>query len=124
MNSHVYRKRTYTLQTVKPHFVPLPNHVSCELDLKLLFQPLLNHINREWSKREEGDKIYPPIHNKSNPATDLPTDEQFKQVGAKIKVHWSDTEVAVTGWRPGWFTATVQQYCEETDTLVIKYSAE
>ena len=124
LNSHIYRKRTYTLQTVKPHFVPLPNHVSCEQDLKLLFQAFIDHINKEQSKREEEDKTYPPIPNKGSPGADLPTDEQFKQVGAKIKVQWSNTEVAGTGWRPGWFTATVQQYCEETDMLLIKYSAE
>ncbi len=124
INSHVYRKRTYPLQTVKPHFVPLPNHVSCEQDLKVLFQPFMNHIDKERSKREEEDKTYRPMLHKSNLGTNLPSDEQFKQIGAKIKVQWSDTEIAGTGWRPGWFTATVQQYCEESDTLVITYSAE
>ena len=124
ITSHVYRKRTYTLQTVKPHFVPLPAHVSCEQDLKVIFQPLLDHIDKKRSNHEEEDQICPPMLHKSNLGTDLPSDEQFKQVGAKIKVQWSDTEVAGTGWRPGWFTATVQQYCEESDILVITYSAE
>ena len=102
----------------------MPAHVSCEQDLKVIFQPLLDHIDKKRSNHEEEDQICPPMLHKSNLGTDLPSDEQFKQVGAKIKVQWSDTEVAGTGWRPGWFTATVQQYCEESDILVITYSAE
>ena len=61
------------------------------------------------------------MKHKSTPEADLPTDEQFIQIGVKIKVQCSDAEA---GWRPGWFTATVTQYCDETDTLVITYSAE
>ena len=122
LSSHVYRRRAYALQTIKPHFVSMPSHIHSEQDLKHLFQPLLDHIEQERLKRDSEDKVGLRVLHQSSGT--VSQEEQFKQVGTKVKIQWSDTEVAGTGWKPGWFTATVQQYCESTDMLVITYSAE
>ena len=49
---------------------------------------------------------------------------QITQTGSKIKVHWSKEEIGDTGWRSGWYVATVHKYCEETDMLTITYVSE
>lgn len=50
--------------------------------------------------------------------------QQISQVGAKIKVLWTAEEVTDSGWRPGWYLATIQGYQPETDTIVLAYSSE
>ena len=50
--------------------------------------------------------------------------ESIKQTGSKIKVLWSAEEVGDSGWKPGWYPATVQKYCEETDILTVVYLLE
>ena len=46
------------------------------------------------------------------------------QIGSKIKVHWSAEEIGDMGWTPGWYVATVQKYCQDTDMLTVTYSSE
>ena len=50
--------------------------------------------------------------------------QQIKEVGAKIKVKWTSEEVGDSGWKPGFYTATVQSYDESSDMLVIVYTSE
>lgn len=59
----------------------------------------------------------PVLHSKES-LSDLP------EVGAKVKVQWNVDEVKESGWRSGWYSATVQQYNTESDTILIVYSSE
>ena len=33
-------------------------------------------------------------------------------------------EIGTSGWKPGWYVATVQSYCMDTDTITVTYQAE
>ena len=78
----------------------MPSHIQSEQDLKHLFQPLLDHIEQERLKRESEDNNTPLVEQKTAEAV-YKEEEQFKQVGAKIKTQWNETEVAGSGWKPG-----------------------
>ena len=77
--------------------VSIPTHIHCQEDLKYLFQPLLEHIKQVRSRREKEDTV---INYPGTPETS--TEEQFTQVGAKVKIKWTDTELGGSGWKPGW----------------------
>ena len=128
VSSHVYRKRTYTLQTISPHFIPPPSHVQCESDLQSLFQPLIDFLDRRKQQREDKDDRTPILKNKTDDDTAPPSNEnlaqRITQIGSKVKLHWSAEEVGDMGWRPGWYVATVQNYCQDTDMLTVTYSSE
>ena len=45
------------------------------------------------------------------------TKERITQVGSKIKVKWTAEEVKGSGWKAGWYTATVHRYDQDSDIL-------
>ena len=57
-----------------------------------------------------------------------PHDDELKnritQTGAKIKVQWTRDETEFTGWKAGWYMATVHSYCMDTDILTLTYQSE
>jgi len=105
VSSHVYRKRTYTLQKFSPHFIPPPSHVQCESDLQSLFQPLLDLLDEMKQQCEDKEGRTPILKKKTDDGTP-PSNEnlaqQITQIGSKIKLHWSAEEIGDMGWRPGW----------------------
>ena len=127
VTAHIYRQRKYTLQKTNPHFVRKPPHVDKEEDLTNLFDPLVSFIGGERKKREQHDTIsvYRP-HVSSVVVT--PHDDELKnritQTGAKIKVQWTRDETESTGWKAGWYMATVHSYCMDTDILTLTYQSE
>ena len=50
--------------------------------------------------------------------------EGVTQTGAKIKIKWLTGELGDTGWRQGWYSATVHKYDRESDTITITYTSE
>ncbi len=50
--------------------------------------------------------------------------EQISQVGSRIKVKWAANEIGDSGWRPGWYLATVTGYNSDMDTLTVEYISE
>lgn len=129
MSSHIYHKRTYTLQKASPHFILPPPHVKLESDIQCLFQPFLHFIDQIKEQHECSDErtLIPDSKKKvdkgiPNPENTLAT--QITQIGSKIKLRWSAKEVGDAGWRPGWYAATVQKYCQETDMLTVTYASE
>ena len=129
--SHMYRKRTYTLQKATTYYiVAIPDHIMLEDLSSSLVKPLITHLQKikEDYMRKDSQSIFVPT-NIQNSTRDFSsgTDgltESLKQVGAKVKVRWSQDEVSSSGWRAVWYTATVQGYCERSDTLTIVYSTE
>ena len=120
----MYRKGLFSTQNIQAKTLSIPIHVSCEQDLRSLFKPTIDHLKLISDTREKEDftssyTLYTGHQNLSESV-----EEQYKQVGAKIKIKWDESEVAGIGWKPGWFTAIVQQYCHATDTLTLTYSSE
>ena len=99
--SHVYCKRTYTLQNTSPHFIRPPLHVKCESDLHTLFQPLITLLDLMTNQRKENDDRA-PIRMNTVSSSDNTLAGQITQTGSKIKVHWLREEIGDTGWRSGW----------------------
>ena len=129
VSSHIYRKRKYTLQTGSPHFVSIPSHMKSESDFKLLFQVLLELI--EERQNQEDNHVWVPNKrskdedNSSTSKDDLQLAECITQIGSKVMIHWSNEEIGETGWKEGWYDATVQKYCEESDImLTVCYKSE
>ena len=122
--SHVYQTRKYTLQPNKSKFIPVPSHIRTEEDLNILFKPLLEHIDHEDNKRREEQVLPPPHYKGSRECSDAELQEQIIQTGSKVKVKWTTGELESTDWKGGWYKATVNSYCSETDMLTLTYVSE
>ena len=94
LTSHVYRKRSYTTGQKIPHFVAMPSHVNTENDLQHLFNPLLEHLRETKIRRETEDMN--TVLNYTAQTPEVPSEEQFTQVGAKVKIKWDESEIADT----------------------------
>ena len=132
---HIYRYRKYTLQKKNPHFVSSPPHIQSESDLIKLFDPLMAYIEKKQqqditrlnsstavSKLFEHASAKVPNSSESSNADALM--EQITQVGSVVKVKWTTEEVGDSGWKPGWYKATVQKFDEDSDTITLKYPRE
>ena len=47
--------------------------------------------------------------------------DKVTQIGTKISIHWSGTEVKGTGWKAGQYTAEEQDFDPDNDTITIIY---
>ena len=74
-------------------------------------------------KREENDQGT-LLHLTGNPNDCVDCHDQICQIGSKVKVKWTIEEIGDSGWRAGWYTAYVQAYEEETDTVTLQYPIE
>jgi hypothetical protein len=45
-------------------------------------------------------------------------------VGKRVKIKWSKDEIGDSGWRCGWYTAVIQSFSEENDTIDVVYFTE
>ena len=50
--------------------------------------------------------------------------EQITQVGSVVKVRWTAEEVGDSGWNPGWYKATVQNFDKDSDIITLKCARE
>ena len=121
--SHTYQRRTHSSSKVSPKLVTPPSTTTLT-NLHNVFNPLLTQIARNKQARKERNfsPTLKPYNVQNQSAED--TLETIKDVGAKIKVKWSEDEIGDSGWKAGWYTAYVQSYDEETDTLTIAYPSE
>ena len=121
--SHVYRTRKYTLQPNRSKFIPVPSHIRTKEDLNILFKPLLEHIDHERKGREE-QVLPPPQYKGSRECSDVELQEQIIQTGLKVKIKGTAGELEGTDWKGGWYKATVNSYCNDTDMLTLTYVSE
>lgn len=56
------------------------------------------------------------------PCTDV--HDAISQTRARVQVKWIGCELKHSGWKPGWYSAQVQSYNQETDEIDIVYDAE
>ena len=67
-------------------FIPVPSHIRTEVDLNILFKPLLEHTDHERKRREE--QVIPilprPQYKGSGECSDAELREQIIQTGTKV----------------------------------------
>ena len=122
LSTHVYRKRKYALRPNHHQFVPIPSTLNTESDLQSMFEPLLLKLEDLKQLREAHDEAS-PFH----PPNAINTEglmERIAQTGAKVKIKWVNNELDNTGWKPGWYSATVHKYVRDTDMITITYASE
>ena len=128
-SSHIYRRRKYSITTACSKFISQPSHVCSDEDLTSLFKPLLDYLDRKRKAREQIDRfISMPVREKKlekwDEKEELELHERVIQVGAQVKIQWTQEELSGTGWTGGWYKATVNSYDHEADTLTLTYSSE
>ena len=47
--------------------------------------------------------------------------DAYTEIGARILVKWDKSEVAGTGWKPGWYAAEVQAFYPHDDKIDVLY---
>ena len=126
VTSHIYRKRQFSTSTFKTSFLPPPHTVKNESDLQNLFQPFLGFLEMQKQQHKLQDDALPlqPKKKEIIGLSDTDLRESISQVGSKIKIQWTKEEIGDTGWKPGWYVATVQGYCNETEIVTVKYASE
>lgn len=75
------------------------------------------------SKKEQHDQIsvFRPYTTATlATAGDKTVKNKVTQIGAKIKVKWTKEETTSMGW----YVATVQSYCADTDMITLTYQCE
>ena len=126
-SSHVYRRRKYSLQASYSSFVPIPDHIKVVEDLPHLFHPLLSLMDRTHKEnKERGQSVHVLLPRKEEltECTEEELLERITQTGAKVKVKWLADELKDSDWKEGWYSATVNGYCDETDLLTVTYTSE
>lgn len=103
--------------------MPTPENIDLA-NIQELFDPFIDYIDSLRSTRQESDSRIRMIASGNPPTTQSMVKENLKEVGAKVKVKWTEEEIGDSGWRVGWYVAQVQGYCEETDILTVTYPIE
>ena len=91
-----------------------------------MFQSLLVFLHKQKQHNQLQDSTL-PLQLKKKEILSLSDDdlrEKFAQIGSKIKIQWTKEEIGDSGWKPGWYTATVQRYCNDTDIITVTYASE
>ena len=123
LTEHIYRVRKYGTHTSKT-FVPMPSHITGNDDLSNLYNPLLDYI--QHLKHDFTPSCSKPASLATPTGDDSSSSmkEQVSQTGAIIEVKWNASEVRGSGWKPGWYRAEVQGYCDDTDIVTLRYVSE
>lgn len=50
--------------------------------------------------------------------------EKKIEIGCRVKVRWTKEEIRDSGWRPGWYTAEVQDSSLQSDQITVVYLSE
>ena len=117
LQHQTYKRRKY-LADKSSHFISPPSNITVS-NLSQLFEPLLKVLQSE-SKNGKSAEILDAKE------TDAVEDEEelMSQVGAIVKVKWGKDELGDSGWKPGWYLATVQSYNKDNDLLDLTYTSE
>ena len=114
--------RKYSTCKQYSNTLPVPEHVSLECDWTDLHKPLLDTLQSLKEKRKFIDENT-TVHLKQS-FTHIDQAQQMTEVGAMLKIQWTKEDIGETGWRPGWYTAIVQSYQQDDDTIEVTYPSE
>ena len=120
----IYRKRTHCTQQVK---ILVPNDSQIDLgNLHKMFEKLKNFVGITMEvNKDKGKKFLKEENIASSFCTPSKTNlEAFFEIGTKVKVKWSASEIKDTGWKPGWYVAYVHSADSNEDQIVIEHPSE
>ena len=83
---------------------------------------MIDRVHKENKEREQS--VLLARKEELTESTEEELLEQITQTGAKVKVKWLADELKDSDWKEGWYSATVNSYCNETDLLTITYTSE
>ena len=133
ITNHSYHRRKFSSQSVEHgSFESVPTDIRQPSDLIELFSPLISYMEKEEKDKQDKDSESTIMYATNLKASSSETQadqvnelhEAISQVGARIKVKWCKEELGDSGWRPGWYTAVVQSYDSENDTITVEYPSE
>ena len=104
---HTYQKRTFSFKSYKKLVTP-PEGISLS-NSHQLFEPLVHFLGKQCKAREEKDKQNTVSLVSGNSTVHESLHEKSIQVGAIVRVKWTQEEIGDTGWRPGCMV-----YCPRT----------
>ena len=106
----VRRVRAHRTQLKEKSKIAVPSCIAQVTDLHDLFEPLHDYIKcyRSRTGTDETGKDTKALGGGVNWSHDEEY-EHFFEVGSQIKVRWSKEEMGETGWKPGWYSAEVQE---------------
>ena len=125
ITNHIFTKRTFS-STQNKISVPLPHHIHDYSDLCHLFDPLIQFVDIIHEQRSTTEIVTAVKSDLqcSTVKTDFDIKDQVCIVGSKISIKWSKEDVKDSGWKPGWYTAYVQEYDEDEDEITVNYPCE
>ena len=123
----VYRKRKYNTFTGEKSFLVVPNHLTLENIHNQMLKPIEEYLNILYNLRTERNREL--IRSGKNSIVSLLSSnghqsEDFMVVGKRVKIKWSKDEIGDSGWKCGWYTAMVQGFCVEHDSVDVVYFTE
>ena len=101
--------------------LPVPPGVTA-YNITSLMKSLSTHLKVQGSQ----EQIDPSIILRT-----LPSNSQLRAgvdnifcIGARVRVNWSKDEIGDSGWRPGWYVATVEAADMDNDWIKVTYLSE
>ena len=101
--------------------LPVPPGVTAD-NITSLMKSLSTHLKVQASQ----EQIDPSIILRT-----LPSNSQLRTgvdnifcIGARVRVNWSKDEIGDSGWRPGWYVATVEAADMDNDWIKVTYLSE
>ena len=127
--SDTFKRRTYQAYKAEKSFQPVPQHLTLENIHIEMLKPIEEYLRiLQLQRRERNEEILKCVwdeENNVNPEDDNCIHcEEFLIIGKRVKVKWSKDEIGDSGWKCGWYTAVVQSFSEENDTIDVVYFTE
>ena len=130
LQSPVYASRQHATSVEYDKTLSIPDCLVEEDGWIQLFDGLLSILDSAKQKRIRADENNTIVFSKcchggaSYSTSHSEILQQIAEVGARIKVYWSDEDIGDSGWKSGYCTAVVQSYDDNLDTLTIVYPSE
>ena len=122
LTSRIQRRRSFATPGQVKSRIPVPAHITNIQDLIKLLGNLKHFLKvpninggSEENRGSTGtiDAFFSKVDER----------EKYFEIGTLVKVKWSNDQLG-TGWKPGWYTATVQSSDMDNDLIHIIYHSE
>ncbi|CAB3988424.1 Hypothetical predicted protein [Paramuricea clavata] len=123
----VYRKRTHYTFKKDKSFLVVPNHLTLENIHNQMLKPIEEYLKILYNLRKERNteliqtgqgSLVNFLSSSGNQS------EDFMVVEKRIKIKWSKDEIGNSGWKYGWYTAMVQGFSIQHDSIDVVYFTE
>lgn len=104
--------------------IQIPDGVSSQ-NLEKLLDPLLLYLDTKTERSSEKDINEDPTGFECKLTKGKADDyEDYFEVGSKVKIRWTSTEIGDSGWKPGWYVAEIQASSIDDDEVSVVYVSE